>query len=98
MEQLIIRGNDLGKIRDIANVMGGYTVVKQIIEDGSLPQEFPVKSGTCSACPHFTRVEGIRTEHCLWGECSKHKANVNMYKPFCTSHKAEIKVEIIKED
>lgn len=97
MEQLVIRGNNLSKIRDIANVMGGYTVVKQIVDENDLPQEHLIKPNTCSACEHFTHIEGVRAEHCLWGECSKYHCNVNMYKPFCTSHKAEIDIEVIRE-
>ena len=98
MEQLVIRGKELYKVKDILTVMGGYTVVKQIIDDESLPMVHPKKAGTCSCCPHFTEIEGKRADHVLWGECSRHRANVNMYKPFCASYKAEIEIDVIKED
>lgn len=101
MEQLVIRGEELNKIREIVNVMGGYTVVKQIVEDERTPMVFEPKEGTCSSCPYFSRLEGPRTEYLKYGECT-HKmfagAKANMYMRICPVREAELGIKVIRED
>lgn len=101
MEQLIIRGQNLNIARDVIRAIPGYTVVKEIVDGESDIKEHEVRPGTCSSCPHFTRIEGRRSEYLLYGECghpSMCGAKVNMYHKICSVRRAELEVINIEED
>lgn len=101
MEQLVIRGENLGKIREIVSLVGGYTTVKQIVEDDNTSITHPVVEGTCSACPHFIKLEGKRTEYLKYGECGHQSmcgAKTNMYNKICSIRRAELEVKRIEEE